>query len=199
MSELKLDVLEQEHCATVDDVLVELGGVYSFHPFLKQATLAKSIYDYYKSKLISSSEGIDGIMYYIDEVSSDDKCNQLIVSIVKGKRKRLQISRMILRAVIKIIVPGPPSVGFYKTIFHVIMSSGSTHYYYVSGRKSPHQSEFEQACQDTENAVQCLSMNADWVYHTLSSNKKPCVLDPATGQLEFYNPEGKLTFSFYLS
>ena len=29
------------------------------------------------------------------------------------------------------------------------------------------------------------------VYHTLSSNKKPCVLDPARGQLEFYAIQGK--------
>ena len=140
MSELKMDVLEQivkinkkmireyflvtkKHCAT--DVLVKLSGVYSFHPVLKQATLAESIYDYYKSKLISSSEGIDGIMYYIHEVLSDDKCNQLIVSIVKGKRNRLQTPRMILRAVIKIIVPGPPSVGFVR-IFDLLCKAPLT-------------------------------------------------------------------------
>ena len=131
MSELKLDMLEQivktnkkmmweyflvkkEHCATVADVLVELGGVYSFHPVLKQATLAESIYEYYRSKLISSSKGLDGIMYYIGEVSSDNKCNQLIVSVVKGKRKRSQTPRMILRTVIKVIVPEPTSVGFVR-------------------------------------------------------------------------------------
>ena len=96
MSELKMDVLEniikinkklireyflvkKEMCSTVADVLVELGGVYSFHPVLKDARLAETIYEYYRAKLISSSEGVEGIMYYIDEVSSDDKCNQLKV------------------------------------------------------------------------------------------------------------------------
>ena len=131
MSDLKIDVLEsvikvnkkmireyflvrKETCSTVADVLVELGGVYSFHPVLKDAKLAETIYQYYRAKLISSSEGVEGIMYYIDEVSSDDKFNQLICSIVKTKRKRLQTPRMVLRAVIKVIVPGPPEVGFVR-------------------------------------------------------------------------------------
>ena len=130
MSEAKMDVLEniiklnkkmiseyflikKEKCSTVADVLVQLGGVYSFHPVLKDARLAETIYEYYRAKLISSSEGVEGIMYYIDEVSSDDKYNQLISSVVKAKRKRLQTPRMILRAVIK-VVPGPPEVGFVR-------------------------------------------------------------------------------------
>ena len=59
MSELKMDVLEniikmireyflvkKETCSTVADVLVELGGVYSFHPVLKDARLAETIYEY---------------------------------------------------------------------------------------------------------------------------------------------------------
>ena len=58
------------------------------------------------------------------------------------------------------------------------------------GKRSPHQTEFQQACQVAQNAKQCLSMNADWVYHTLSTNKKPCVLDPSNGQLEFYVTKG---------
>ena len=36
-------LVKKEHCATVSDVLVELSGVYSFHPVLKQATVAESI------------------------------------------------------------------------------------------------------------------------------------------------------------
>ena len=131
MSELKMDVLEniikinkkmireyflirKEKCSTVADVLVELGGVYLFHPVLKDARLAETIYEYYRAKLISLSEGVEGIMYYIDEVSSDDKYNQLICSVVKAKRKKLQTPRMILRAVIKVVVPGPPEVGFVR-------------------------------------------------------------------------------------
>ena len=47
-------------------------------------------------------------------VSYDNKFNQLICSIVKAKRKKLQTLRMVLRAVIKVIVPGPPEMGFVR-------------------------------------------------------------------------------------
>ena len=104
MLELKMDVLEniiklnrkmireyflvkKETCSSVVDVLVELGGVYSFHPVLKDARLAETIYEYYRAKLISSSEGMEEIMYYIDEVSSDDKYNQLFVLLSKPKER----------------------------------------------------------------------------------------------------------------
>ena len=131
MSKLNMDVLEniiklnrkmireyflvkKETCSTVADLLVELVGVYSFHPVLKDARLVETIYKYYRAKLISSSEGVEGIMYFFDEVSSDDKYNQLICSVVKAKRKKQQRPRMVLRAVIKVIVPGPPEVGFVR-------------------------------------------------------------------------------------
>ena len=107
-------LIKKEKCSTVADILVELGGVYSFHPVLKDARLAETIYEYYRAKLISLSEGVEGIMYYTDEVSSDDKYNQLICSVVKAKRKKLQTPRMILRAVIKVVVAGPPEVGFVR-------------------------------------------------------------------------------------
>ena len=55
----------------------------------------------------------------------------------------------------------------------------------------PTRQDFDQASQVAESAIQCMSMNADWVYHNLNTNKKPCVVDPKTGQLEFYVPTGK--------
>ena len=79
-------LVKKETCSTVADILVELSGIYSFHPVLKDARLPETIYEYYWAKLISSSEGVEGIMYYIDDVSSDDKYNQLICSVVKTRK-----------------------------------------------------------------------------------------------------------------
>ena len=56
------------------------------------------------------------------------------------------------------------------------------------GRRSAKQSNFDQASQVAESAIQCLLMNADWVYNALFTNKQPCVLDPKTGKLEHYIP-----------
>ena len=110
----KYFLVQKQNCVTVADVLLELGGVYSFHPVLKSSMLAKHIYKYYRANLIETSENVHGTLYYIEEVSSDDKCNQLMCCIVKTKRKRCQRERMVLRAVLKVIVPGPPSVGFVR-------------------------------------------------------------------------------------
>ena len=60
--------------------------------------------------------------------------------------------------------------------------------------KSP-MPKFEQACQVAQNAILCLSMSTDWVYHTFSNKSQPSVLDPLTGQLEVYNHEGKYSYS----
>ena len=107
-------IKKEKYCVSVSDVLVQLGGVYSFHPVLKDHTLAENIYQYYRAKLIETSRPCNGFTFYIDEVSSEDKCHELILSIIKTKRFRLQRDRMVLRAAIKIIVPGPPPVGFVR-------------------------------------------------------------------------------------
>ena len=59
------------------------------------------------------------------------------------------------------------------------------------------QSDFDQAFQVAESAIQCMSMSADWVYHTLNANKKPCIVAPTSGELEFYVPRGQYNI-FYI-
>ena len=105
---------KEKYCLSVSDVLVELGRVYSFDPVLKDHILAENIYEYYRSKLIDTCRPSNGFTFYIDEVSSPDKCHQLILSIIRIKRFRFQRHRMVLRATIKIIVPRPPKVGLVR-------------------------------------------------------------------------------------
>ena len=62
----KYFLVQKQHCVTVSDVLLKLGGIYSFHPVLKSSILAEHIYKYYRSKLIESSENVNGTLYYIE-------------------------------------------------------------------------------------------------------------------------------------
>lgn len=208
-------IIKKPKCGRVNDVLVDLGGVYSFHPVLDNHIVAEHMYEHYRSKLIAMSTDDNGFVYYSDEISSEDKYHQLICTITKTKRTKLARGRMVLRAVIKIIVPGPPKVGFVR-VYELPCKSSILFCKYIAvvgilkiilnvfvhliGRRSPHmKDDIEQATQVASAAVQCLQMNVDWVYETVYKRKQPCVLNCRTGKLEDYIPEGTFNiFTFVL-
>ena len=110
----KYCLVNKNICGKIGDVVSELGGICHFHPVLKNEFSAVAIFDHYREKLIDYSNPCNGFTYYCEEQVNDEGTVHAICTIMKSKRTKLERSKMIIRAVVKVIIQGPPSVGFMQ-------------------------------------------------------------------------------------
>ena len=113
-------IVKKNKCCKVADVLCDLGGIYEFHPVIKNVNIAKYIYKTYRARLIQQSDPHNGLAYYIDELKGNNGKNKMMVSITKDKGNRLTRSHMVCRAIIFIQVgDGSASDVVFVRVYHL--------------------------------------------------------------------------------